>query len=167
MNHRIATAAVLTAAALGPLRLRAGEGDAPATAAPATPAAPVESVRIPVKEITVFKDGHAFVLHEGDVPAAGGSVILDQLPSPVIGTFWSYSADPKARLKSVTAGRRKVRVQQTALILKGDRVLAQGLMTYAPPGGIADLEATAAVNILARKDEGLDRKPGASQGTCR
>ena len=27
--------------------------------------------RMPVKEVTVFKDGHAFVLHEGNMPTDG------------------------------------------------------------------------------------------------
>ena len=56
--------------------------------------------RLPVKEITVFKDGHAFVLHSGRMPTdAAGQVVLDYLPSPVIGTFWpnwrSCSGRPK------------------------------------------------------------------------
>ena len=54
---------------------------------------------MPVKEVTVFKDGHAFVLHEGSMPTdADGNVVLDYLPTPIIGTFWSYSAQTNAKL---------------------------------------------------------------------
>lgn len=75
--------------------------------------------RLPVKEVTVFKDGHAFVLHEGRLPAsAGGSVVLENLPNPVIGTFWPYSADAKKPLLSVVSSRRKVRVERTPLTLR-------------------------------------------------
>ncbi len=71
---------------------------------------------LPVREITIFKDGHAFVLHEGEVTAnQQGEVELDHLPMPVIGTFWAYSSDPKARLASVVASRRMVSVPQTPL----------------------------------------------------
>ena len=71
---------------------------------------------MPVREVTVFKDGHAFVLHEGEVPTdEKGNVHLDYLPTPVIGTFWPYSADPKVKLVSVAAGRHRVSLKRTAL----------------------------------------------------
>ena len=74
--------------------------------------------RMPVKEITVFKDGHAFVLHEGSMPVdTSGSVQMDYLPEPVLGTFWPYSANKNVRLVSVVAGRRRVAVEETALHL--------------------------------------------------
>jgi len=41
-----------------------------------------------VKEVTVFKDGHAFVLHSGKMPTEGaGNVVMDYLPTPVMGAF--------------------------------------------------------------------------------
>ena len=61
--------------------------------------------KMPVKEVTVFKDGHAFVLHEGKMPTdAAGNVVMDYLPAPVLGTFWPYSAEKSAKL---TGGRRR------------------------------------------------------------
>ena len=74
---------------------------------------------MPVREITVFKDGHAFVLHEGDVATdEAGNVHLDYLPTPVIGTFWAYSADAKVKLESVAAGRHRVSIERTALSIR-------------------------------------------------
>ena len=74
---------------------------------------------IPVREVTVFKDGHAFVLHTGTLPVnAGGDVVLDYLPHPVIGTFWPFSADDGATLNSVVAGRHKISVDRTAISLR-------------------------------------------------
>jgi hypothetical protein len=83
-------------------------------------AAPLSALaNMPVKEITVFKDGHAFVLHSGKMPTdEHGNVIMDYLPTPVIGTFWPYSADKHARLSAVTASSRKVLAEQTALNLR-------------------------------------------------
>jgi hypothetical protein len=64
---------------------------------------------MPVKEITIFKDGHAFVLHEGKMPTdTDGNVVLDYLPRPIIGTFWAYSADTKAKLTGVVSGKHVV-----------------------------------------------------------
>ena len=75
-----------------------------------------ELSRLPVKELTVFKDGHAYVVHEGKRPVdAAGRVRLDSLPTPVLGTFWAYSRDKAADLTAVTAGRHTVRVERTAL----------------------------------------------------
>ena len=92
-----------------PPHLTAGERAAPLSAL----------AKMPVKEITIFKDGHAFVLHEGKMPTdASGNVLLDHLPTPVIGTFWPYSADKSAKLLGVTAAKRRVLVEQTALSLK-------------------------------------------------
>lgn len=73
---------------------------------------------LPVKELTVFKDGHAFVLQEGEMPVANGEVVLDCLPTPVMGTFWPYSADEKIKLLSVTSSQRVTAVQSTALSLR-------------------------------------------------
>ena len=74
---------------------------------------------IPVREVTIFKDGHAFVLHEGQMPTdADGNVVLDYLPRPIIGTFWSYSNDSKAKLTSVVSGRRVVSIDKTALSIR-------------------------------------------------
>jgi len=72
--------------------------------------------QMPVKEVTSFKDGHAFVLHEGSMPTdEAGNVVLDYLPAPVLGTFWPYSADKDAKLSSVVASQHKVMVPQSAL----------------------------------------------------
>lgn len=80
-------------------------------------AAPLSALaRMPVKEVTVFKDGHVFVLHEGSVPTdESGNVLMDYLPSPVLGTFWPYSSDKNVKLHSVTASQRRVLVERTAL----------------------------------------------------
>src|ERR1700692_3797327 len=97
--------------ALGALLFAAGP------ALPQERAAPLSALaRMPVKEVTIFKDGHAFVLHEGKMPTdTAGNVALDHLPTPVIGTFWPFSSDKKAKLTSVVAAKRRVLVEQTAL----------------------------------------------------
>jgi len=86
----------------------------PAAAQPAPKASAL--ARLPVREVTVFKDGHAFVLHEGTMPTDGaGNVLLDYLPSPVVGAFWPYVPGKDARLTAVTASRRSLLVERTAL----------------------------------------------------
>jgi hypothetical protein len=121
-------------------------------------AAPLSALaRLPVKEITVFKDGHAFVLHQGTMPTDGaGNVLLDHLPTPIVGTFWPYSAAKNGRLAGVTAARRRVLVEQTALTLRelleaniGAEVLVnEGLAPYPativgfPTRSSEELEAT-------------------------
>jgi hypothetical protein len=75
--------------------------------------------RMPVKELTVFKDGHAFVLHEGRMPTdAAGNVQMDYLPTPIMGAFWPYSADKSVKLSAVRASPRRVLVSQTGLTLQ-------------------------------------------------
>ncbi len=74
----------------------------------------------PIREITVFKDGHAFVLHEGRVPTdADGNVTMDYVPTPVLGTFWPYSAEDGAKLKGVVAGRSEVTKERAVSDLEG------------------------------------------------
>lgn len=74
--------------------------------------------QLPVVEVTAFKDGHAFVVQEGPVSANNShEVFLDQVPSPVLGTLWTYSADPKVKLTSVVAGQRIVPINRSALSL--------------------------------------------------
>jgi hypothetical protein len=83
-------------------------------------AAPLSTFgKLPIKEITVFKDGHAFVAHEGEMPTdEHGDVVMDYLPTPVVGTFWPYSAEKRARLVSVVASQKRVLVERTALNLR-------------------------------------------------
>ncbi|HSR50339.1 MAG TPA: hypothetical protein VLV83_05885 [Acidobacteriota bacterium] len=77
-----------------------------------------DTTAIPVREVTVFKDGHAFILHEGQVPTdEQGDVVLDSLPEPVLGTFWPYSADPSVALAGVVAGRRTLSTSRDAVTL--------------------------------------------------
>ena len=76
--------------------------------------------RLPIKELTVFKDGHACVAQEGELPVDDkGNVVMDYLPTPIVGAFWPYSAEPRARLTSVVAGQKRVMVERTALDLRG------------------------------------------------
>ena len=90
---------------------------APATLAQATPLSAL--AKMPVKELTVFKDGHAFVVHEGKMPTDGaGNVQMDYLPTPVIGTFWPYSLDKAVKLNSIVASPRRVKVERTVLSLQ-------------------------------------------------
>lgn len=83
-------------------------------------AAPLSTFgKLPIKEVTVFKDGEAFVAHEGEMPTdERGNVVMDYLPAPVLGTFWPYAAQPGARLVSVVAGQKRVLVERTALSLR-------------------------------------------------
>jgi len=157
-------------------------------------AAPLSALtKLPVREITMFKDGHAFVLHSGKMSTdVSGNVLMDYLPTPVIGTFWSYSGEKRAKLSAATASPRKVLVERTALnlrelieanigadvfvteststnryraiILRDDRVLAQGLMTYASPGADVDLDVTTAVDMRVKKsDNETKRTPNAEK----
>jgi hypothetical protein len=74
---------------------------------------------MPIREVTIFKDGHAFVLHSGDVPTdENGDVLLDYLPTPIIGTFWPFENDPQAELKGVSAGQQRIELEKTALSIR-------------------------------------------------
>ena len=90
------------------------------TTSAAEKAAPLSTFgKLPIKEITVFKDGHAFVAHEGEMPTdEHGNVLMDYLPTPVVGTFWPYSAEKRAKLTSVVASTKRVLVERTALSVR-------------------------------------------------
>lgn len=95
--------------------LNVAVGSPPATA----PAGARASAELPVNEVTVFKDGHAFVLREGRAAAdASGTVTLDGLPQPVLGTFWPYAAEPGVKLVSVTASHREGSEQRPATTIR-------------------------------------------------
>ncbi len=73
---------------------------------------------MPIKEVTVFKDGHAFVAEQGSLPTdTDGNVLMDSLPTPVIGTFWPFAADKKAKLTGVVSGQRRFSMPHTALTI--------------------------------------------------
>lgn len=73
---------------------------------------------LPVREVTVFKDGHAWVLRERALaPADGQEVVLDELPQPLLGAFWPYAVDG-ARLVSAVAGMKTTRGEATVMDLR-------------------------------------------------
>ena len=75
--------------------------------------------KMKINEVTVFKDGHTFILHKGKMPTnSSGNIVMDYLPAPVLGTYWPYSADKNAELRTVTASRKKVLVRKTALSIR-------------------------------------------------
>ncbi len=84
------------------------------------PAAPVAlpAGKLPVREVTVFKDGHAYLVREAPLPAdAGGTFVLDELPAPLLGTFWPFASDG-ARLVSAKAGREQVTSEVAAMDMR-------------------------------------------------
>src|SRR5262245_32129889 len=122
----------------------------------AEPAAPLGALaRMPVKEVTVFKDGHAYVVHEGTMTTEGGNVLLDLLPTPVLGTFWPYSLDKNASLHSVTAGRRRVKVERTAMSIRELLETNVGAEILVTEGTKPPYQATI-VKLLTRSSEELD-----------
>ena len=137
---------------LAAVLLVAGAG--PGRAEPPTPTAAL--ARMPVKEVTVFKDGHAYVVHQGAMPTdAAGNVLLDLLPTPVLGTFWPYSLDKTAKLDAVIAGRRPVAVERTALTVREMLEANVGAEVVIAEGGKPAYPATI-VRFLARSAEELD-----------
>jgi len=93
---------------------------------------------MPVKEVSIFKDGHAFVLHEGSMPVdASGEIVMDYLPQPVLGTFWAYTPDANMKVSAVTAGQHRIVVERTALKLAEmleSNVGAEVIVTEKPSG---------------------------------
>ena len=100
-------------------------------------AEPSATAELPVREVSVFKDGHAFVVHRGKVAVdAKGSAVLRHLPAPVMGTFWAGATDEGVGLAAVTASQGRVRVERTALSLKelvDANPGAEVLVTEVPP----------------------------------
>ncbi len=125
--------------------------------ASAEPAAALGALaKMPVKEVTVFKDGHAYVVHQGTMPVdATGNVVLDLLPNPVLGTFWPYSAKDGVGLHSVTAGRRRVAVEQTALTVRELIEANPGAEVVITEGTKPPYQATI-VKLLTRSTEEVE-----------
>ena len=114
--------------------------------------------RLPVQEITVFKDGHAFVLHEGQLPVnESGNVEMDYLPRPVVGTFWPYVVQEKARLEAVVAGQRRVQVERTALTLRAMLEANAGRVVEITEGGVQNVPSkTYAATVLGFPTRGTE-----------
>jgi len=111
--------------------------------------------KLPVKEITVFKDGNAFVAHEGELPCdSNGNVLMDYLPTPVLGTFWPYSADSQVKLTGVVSSQRRVLIDRTALSLRELLEANVGAQALISEGGTNKYEATI-IELPSRSGEEL------------
>ena len=116
-----------------------------------------ELANMPVREVTIFKDGHAFVLHEGPMPTdADGNVVLDYLPRPIVGTFWTYSTDAKAKLTGVVSGKRLVSVDRTALTIPELIEANIGARVRITEAGLSAYE-TVILAVPTRSSEELNR----------
>ena len=96
-----------------------GQTPAASPANASTPAAaPLlgPAAELPVTEVAVFKDGHAFVMHDGRLPTdAQGNVCVDRIPRAILGTFWAVSLDEGVRAAGASAAMHRVTVPRTAL----------------------------------------------------
>jgi hypothetical protein len=120
-----------------------------------------ERMTVPIAEFTLkYKDVYAL-----DIPF-----------SPPTEVWRNFNNNPQqaelARLFNAPKVMHKIRLTNSseyplttapALILRGDRVLAQGLMTYASPGAESDLDVTTAVDVRVKKaDNETRRTPNAA-----
>ncbi len=80
---------------------------------------PVASpMKVEIKEVAVFKDGHAFVLAEAMVPPRTGWHVTLDVPEAILGTLWSVSGSPKARVDEVRAGWEVVDERKPCMTLQ-------------------------------------------------
>ncbi len=91
---------------------------------------------LPLREITVFKDGNSFVRAEAELPVGEDGVVTHAaVPKALLGTFWPYVPAGGPRLLAATSGRTAVRVKKTALDLR-ELILANigaEVIVYLPP----------------------------------
>ncbi len=74
--------------------------------------------QLPIREVTIFKDGTSWIRHQGELRATSGNVALDGLPSPVLGTFWASSESDEYQIAAVRAHRRSIRKEIAAVTLR-------------------------------------------------
>lgn len=56
-----------------------------------------------VSDVTVFKDGHALVMARGTVTTTDGWCRTREVPSPVLGAFWTFVNDNQSKVDQVQA----------------------------------------------------------------
>jgi hypothetical protein len=81
-------------------------------------AEPTKAEELPIKEVAVFKDGHAFVTHVGQVAVTDGQAHIEHLPSPVLGTFWASGATEGVRITEVSASQVESEADRPALTIR-------------------------------------------------
>lgn len=57
-----------------------------------------------ITDVTVFKDGHALVMAKGAARLENGWCRTRDVPSPLLGAFWTFAADEGAEVDFVKAG---------------------------------------------------------------
>jgi hypothetical protein len=75
-------------------------------------------MKVEIKEVAVFKDGHAFVLAEAMVPPRTGWHVTLDVPEAILGTLWTVSGSPKARVDEVRAGWEVAEEKKPCLTLQ-------------------------------------------------
>ncbi|MAY74765.1 MAG: hypothetical protein CMJ31_08665 [Phycisphaerae bacterium] len=93
MQSVVSRGAALAIAVIAVLSSRAVANETPATT-------------LPITEVTAFKDGHALVLRSGRTPYdPSDEIVLSELPTPVLGTFWAQYEGVEAKVASVRVER--------------------------------------------------------------
>jgi len=113
-----------------------------------------------------LKKGQRLVIPVTEFSLAYKDVYTLQLPfappAEVMRSFDNNRQGELARMLAAPKATHKIRLTNDsgyplttapALILRGDRVIAQGMMTYTPIGSRSDLDLTTAVNVRVEKSE--------------
>lgn len=99
---------LLIALLLAPVAISSAQDDADPAATP---------VKAEVREVAIFKDGHAFVVAEAMGPPKSGWVVTLDVPEAILGTLWVFSGNPKAKVEAVRAGFEVVEEKKPCLTL--------------------------------------------------
>ncbi|HYC78780.1 MAG TPA: hypothetical protein VEI02_14240 [Planctomycetota bacterium] len=99
--------------------------------------------RLVGREVFAFKDGFGLISLEGELPTGrDGAATYDRLPPAVLGTFWPSAAEGGPRLVSVSAAKRRVSVERTALDVREVLEANAGAEVYLTETGGARYLAT-------------------------
>jgi hypothetical protein len=88
---------------------------------------PSTAVKVEVREAAMFKDGHAFILAEGMIPPKTGWYVTHEVPEAILGTLWTFTGNPKARVEAVRSGFEVIEKKGPCLTLIDTIESAQGL----------------------------------------
>lgn len=68
---------------------------------------PAPEVEAPIRRVVVFRNGYAMTFREATFTAEGDRVVLKNSARPIFGAVWGYATDPKVRVISIHAVKRK------------------------------------------------------------
>jgi hypothetical protein len=120
--------------------------------------------------VALFKNGLGFFIREGKVPQTSGWVVIEEVPSPILGTFWITGEGDGLTIKDTVAEKVKSTEKIDAISIEELLEANVGKMVQLGVQMVDNIQLLKGTIVSVpedrKKDGNFDRRPQVEQASC-